>query len=215
MKPGKIATLIIYLLIILFLGVRCKTYEITYLGIITSRYPQKASLISSSDSGVKKVDTIIRAKVTVELLGGNLANFPSVQASVEKSFFDTIYPRKYEIIIRNIGDSSKIAVNSMDSIIRKKNVLKKKEFTTIRIQGYVYRGNLNTPSQRTFIILGTMPQKKSAYTDSKGFFEFGNISRSDFSLLVFDEDSWRFIEIPLRLMNLSSLNQIKILLTPR
>jgi hypothetical protein len=53
----------------------------------------------------------------------------------------------------------------------------------------------------------------STYTNSSGFFEFVNINRSDLVLRVFDQFSWSFIEIPLRLRNLSSLNQIKILLT--
>jgi hypothetical protein len=211
MRPGKIATIVAYFLTMLIFGEGCKTSEITYIGFITTRYPHKSSLNNISGAGKTTSDTIICARAVVELLGKKLTDSSLVRKSIAKSYFDTLYPKKYEIIIRNSSDSSKISVNSMDAT--NEIGLSDNELTNITINGYVYRTDFSIPSQKNFIILTSIPKKMSTYTNSSGYFEFININPSDLTLMVFDQYSWSFIEIPLKLRNLSSLNQIKILLT--
>jgi hypothetical protein len=222
MIPGRIAKLFAYLVMLIILFNGCKTAEITYLGVITTRYPHAPKKEASTGTGESNADTIIYARAVIELLGDKINDSTSSQKNTETSYFDTLYPSKYEllirntsIIIKNASDNSKIIVNSTDSTIIKDKIVNGAETTNITIQGYVYMGDLKTPSQNNFIILSAIPRKMSTYTSSSGFFEFKNINCSDLSLQVFDKYSWSFVVIPLRLRNLSTLNQITILLTAR
>jgi hypothetical protein len=215
MNAAKIILFITCFPIILLLAEGCKTAEITYLGFITTQYPSKKSLVADSVAAKAYSDTVIRARAVVQLLGYKLTDFSRVQKGTEKGYFDTLYPRKYEFIIRSRNDSLQVTVGSLDSITRPENIVSGDQQKTMTIQGYVYQGDMNTPSQNTFIILTSVPKKRSTYTNSSGSFEFENVNLSDLSLRVFDQRLSRFIDIPLRVRNLSTFNQFRILLTGR
>lgn len=222
MKQGGSARYIIYWLLIIILAEGCKTAEITYLGFIDTHYPAKikeknvdslAGQGKARDTITKKADTV--ALAVVELLGEKITDFSAVQQSLKTSYFDSSCPVKYEIIVQKISDSSLITVNSAGQGTQLKRSLNGKVPKTIFLQGYVYLGDLRTPSQGNFIILNTIPSKRSVYTDVSGYFEFDKINLSDISLMVFDKYLWSFVEIPLRLKDLSTFNHVKIILTSK
>jgi hypothetical protein len=205
------------MILLLLLTGGCKTAEITYLGFIETKYPStKVSDQKSAPGGLPGGnDTILCAKADIELLGDPFPDLSNVQNNIKNSYFDTFYPRKYELLVRKYSDSSYITVNSIDSASLSTNLPAGNEPGGFTIKGHIYRADPGTPSQNNFIILTSIPLKVSTYTNSSGFFEFKNINRSDISLMVFDPYTYKFIEIPLKLKNLSSLNQINILLTAR